>query len=220
MSGKQGFLSRLDGPLDAITYHLKQGWLARIILIILIVGSTGAIWWSINERLALIYGARSIQQQQAKIQLDIDRLQMQWSSQNHEKIAADLLVAETRLMPDQSTLADWLSGFITAAQNQQIKLVYNVGRARPSTQKLGNIQLIPVQIILRPSDRLKQADAYKKILDFARNITDNRWRMDVSTASVSGNGSEFEQLEIHIEMWMLNKAAQPSSSIQAAGSLA
>jgi len=205
MSDKTGFIARLDGPLEFITSQLKQGWLARIVLIILILASIGAIWWSINERLSLIYGATSITRQQASIERESDKLQMQWSSQNHEKIGSELEKAESKLMPDQKSMADWLGNYITKAQNQQIQLVYNVGRAQLPLKQLGNIHLVPIQIILRPSDNLRQQDAYTKILDFAKDITDNEWRMDVSSASVTGNGRRFEQLEMQIKIWMSGK---------------
>jgi len=218
MSDKKIIPSRLDRSLEFTSSQLKQGWMARIILILLLLASIGAIWWSVNERLSLLYGATSITQQQADIQRGIDQSQMKWSSQNHEKIAADLLLAEDKLMPDQNTMADWLENFISQAQDRRIQLVYNVGRAHPSTDKLSNIHLVPIQIILRPSATMKQSNAYKKLITFAKSITNNEWRMDVTNASVIGSREQFEQLEMHIEMWMLGEVDQSGNAIPAGGS--
>ncbi|GAV20723.1 hypothetical protein MMIC_P1696 [Mariprofundus micogutta] len=208
MSGKQGFISRMEGPLEFITTQLKQGWAARIVLIALILLSIGVIWWSINERLELLNGAKSISQQQETMRREIDHLQLKWSAQNHEKIAEDLAAAENKLMPDQNSLAEWLEKFIAKAQKQRINLIYNVGRAHPTPQKLGNVHLVPIQIILRPSRDLNQRNAYKKILDFAKSITNSSWRMDVTSASVTGSSDQLDQLEMYVEMWMRSTPLQ------------
>lgn len=194
--------SRVSDILDNLTQQLREGWAVRIVLAVLALGSITMIWWSLNERLSLVYGSKSLIQQQEDIRREIDLLKVKINGQQPTLVEARLANAEAKMMQGQSTLAKWLNSQIAEAQKRNIKLTYSIRNPEKASEKLADYEMLPIEFTIAPTANLDPLYSYQDILTFADDIVSGQWRTTLVETRTAGDGKNVQAMSMKIFLWM------------------
>lgn len=182
-------------------------WAGRIIIVVILVVSAFALYWSLNTRLALLYGSRSLLQQISSVEADINSLQLQWKSENADQITTDLVQRESKLvMRDNSVVVAWLNGIVQAAKVEGISIEYVTKKVKLSN-RYHDLQEVPVIISIGPDRAMRSDLAYKLLVEFAHHLlSESGYRMHLERIAAKGDGRVLQNITFYLTVMTYAKA--------------
>lgn len=198
-------MAKLHKFIDYLADHLNKGWVTRIIVALLAIASIAIILWSLNARLGLIYGAKSLLNQEQKIGHDIEMLKVKVQALQPEQLNDALAIAESNIMQGQGLLLKWLNSQIKEAKKRNLKLSYKIDKLEKASAKFPAYERLPIHLSLMPTEGTDPKMAYQDLILLARDIVSSPWRIDLDETSLTGNGEKIMSLNMTITVWMSRK---------------
>ncbi|TLS69190.1 hypothetical protein [Mariprofundus erugo] len=189
--------------MSKIVNFVRFTWAGRIIIVTILAVSVIALYWSLNTRLALLYGSRSLARQIASVQNDIDSLKLLWQAEDAEKKMLQLQQLEDqRIMSGNAELVRWLDALIQQARIHHIDMDYRTEPPKPSS-RFSDLLEVPVTLTFTTGEKLNTAVAYDAILSFSRNLLmTTGYRMEIDHTTAQGNAKDLQDVTIYLSVWM------------------
>lgn len=186
-----------------IVNFIRFTWAGRIAIVMILVASVIALYWSLNTRLSLLYGSRSLARQISAVQNDIDSLKLLWQAEDAEKKMVQLQQLEDRrIMSGNTELVRWLDALIQEARLHHIDLDYRTEPPKPSS-RFSDLLEVPVTLTFTTGEKLAEEKAYDAILDFARHLVmTTDYRMEIDHTTAQGNAKDLQDIAIYLSVWM------------------
>ncbi|MEL7311134.1 MAG: hypothetical protein AAFN07_06465 [Pseudomonadota bacterium] len=189
---------RVQRSLDRLAYRisrsrgLQAAWLAAIVACI------GLLYFSLTFRLEHIDDNFVLLQQLGELDTELLGIQSRWSAQEMEALERSVETADTRrVFLDYQNLAVWLTEKSFYANQLNLEFGYVLGESEPSA--IAGMVEVPIEVTLEGS---KSDQVYLRALEFMKRVVGTAYYVEITEATVRGNGSGAEHLDATLRVWV------------------
>jgi len=185
--------------VDHILARIRGRTVARFIVAVLTIAVMAMLWWSLAQRLPLMYEAESTIQRALAVQNDVIQLRQAWPKEEAEAVGAQADEARKKLIIGYEGVAVRIEKLKAMADGRGLDFQYALSEPLGvALDGLDGVSVVNLSLQITARD---QRGAYVAMLDFVRQVSEQTGRMDVVSLAMHGNKQGVLQAEMGLELW-------------------
>ena len=102
--------ARLTTPPAKPAVAVRQFWLFRAVILVVVLGSVAVAWWSFARVMApRLKESRDLSSRIAQLSAEVDDLDRQWTRESAAKMTNEFSRAESKLFAGETEFESWLA---------------------------------------------------------------------------------------------------------------
>jgi hypothetical protein len=179
--------------------------LSRFVVLALVSGSAGLIWWSYYRMLLpRLKESREMDLSVAKLTSETDALEHRWTKGELEEIDQKFTLAQPRLFADQSELEAWLTQVQDQFTPQGLTIKTTLVTTNTPIGGSRKVRIIPATLTLafpaRPGPEGKSSH-YQQLLQVTQLLTSGNKIADLTELTVSSGTNSIDHAVLKFEFW-------------------
>jgi len=195
-----GLVSRLDNFMEATAKSKKWSMVMHLVIIIFTLTCIAIIWWSISLRLPQLEKNGAYLHQMNQMRNKIEQLQLRKSDTFRKDMMQKMQEHEKNLFTNKKAVVVWLKEQIYLAQEQGIRLHYELGKILPA---LTTHHAMSIKMQLNVTRASGKYSNYARMIRFVENIKYRDIPPHIGKISVKGSKGGANTMNIQATIWML-----------------
>lgn len=181
-----------------------SSWVLRLILVVLLGGAIGLVWWSLFRLHPLQRAAAELNQQVNRLSADIDAMESRWNPRAVEQLTVSYTEARGQIFANQDALAGWLAEVRQRAVPLALDMSARLGVAATQTVADVKLSMIPasVEIEVQPTIGIDTPDTpYQRVLRVGQYLASTDKRADITELTVMGGSNSVSRAVAVVNLW-------------------
>lgn len=185
--------------IDAVAEKIDASWIGWLLYSLTSLIAVAYIVWTLVIHTTAVREDHTKMVELADLERTYVALTDQFSRDELRELLDKISTAERSVFPDYAKLAGWLSRQADAARTLDLNLSYVMLDTVPAQIK--NVAEVPIELTLVPLEG-HESGAYLRMLGYLRGLVDATEHLEITDASLRGNGRTAERLESTIHIWV------------------
>ena len=191
-------------PADVV-----RALLARLVLLLVFAGALALTWWSVNRLQPVEKKLQMQSDKLARLEDDVMQMELRWNPREAEQVAGKFKRAEEQLFVGHDEFFRWQEEVKRQPNQFLLEIKAQTGRTQACPLPNKIFAIIPTTIEMQASDEPATQPPYKRLLDFAQNLTTQKKRVDLMELTVSGNSNSVSQAKFELQLWSQENSRTP-----------
>jgi hypothetical protein len=201
----------MTGGLQQLWSRLPPGFFrtafVRFSLLLIFAGSLGLAWWSVNRLQPLEKLLQKQSEKLAHLEDEVMKLELKWNQQEADQVAAKFKKAQEQVFSNQDEIIKWNENLKHNTNQFILEVRAQTGHTQACPLPNKVFSVIPASIDLQaPLDVPASKPPYKRLLDFAQNLSTETKRIDLVELTVSGNSNSVTTAHVGVQLWSQENA--------------
>lgn len=181
---------------------MARPWLARLVMLLMLAGSVGLVWWRVNHLLLVDQQLEKASSAVAALDIEVQQLEQDWSPIEVAQVEERFNEARESLSGAPEEGAMWSGLLQEEALETSLLATIKLGQSQPHPQANLKLASTPATIELHPLMESAQTNIpYLNLMNFLGVLTKPNWRIDLLDLQVNGNSNSIYQATAVVQFW-------------------
>jgi len=181
---------------------MARPWLARLVMLLMLAGSVGLVWWRVNYLLLVDQQLEKASSEVAALDLEVQQLEADWSPIEVAQVEEHFNEARESISgaPEEGTL--WSGLLQEEALGTSLLATIRMGQSQPHPQANLKLASTPATIEIHPlMENPLNNIPYLNLMNFLGVLAKPNWRIDLLDLQVTGNSNSIHQATAVVQFW-------------------
>jgi hypothetical protein len=183
---------------------LYQSIVGRLLMVMLLAGSVGLLWWSVSRLSPLNQEVQKQTGEIARLSDEVQRLERNWDEDQAEQAAALFNKLQDELFGSPRECAVWQENLTSGTNFSDLVVKASQGTGRPILSPFPEkkVGALPVTLEIQPLADANGPDSpYRRMMMFLDSELPLEKRVDLVEMTVQGRSNSVSHVKLELQLW-------------------